>query len=784
MRKWNLRAGDPLSLFLAADARMSATDYLDDQIWELLLSGGEAPAMAVETMLGLRAVSLRLFPVFVLGHHPVSDPERFFSPPTLLRFAPNYIQTKCAPFAQIEADCEYWVPESHSLAGRITFQNIGSSPAAGELWWAATLRPSGEGSAVHVESSRRLKGDFLIGEVGNLSPVVVLAGEAGAVRLTFSALKAPFLLLPGEYCAFRWAYAGLPSWEEGLAKARQYLEVPWDAAMARVEMENASMLEIETGHPDWDAVIAFSQVTAMQAVMRSAAGGEHAFAVIGRTPDRGYSIRGDGSDCPPSWSGVNALELIPLVSMLANIRRDMAQDILQNFLAEDLPDARPGPAGQRSTLLCPPILAQILERALAGRMDPELVRSMLPALERAVEAWYAPSHDPDQDGAPEWERIDSLEPEALAIWSGEDGVAPQEADTPALMALLFGECTALARFAERCGEEGRAQAWKQRADSGRQILERMWIGRRYQSIDRVTHRSTRGRVLWRGVARERVRIAALLDPPERIVVRCEGMEGARPMMRIWMSGKDDLGRAQKEEIQNEAFTWWEGSGICSTKTVWSKIDTFFAEGLSPDNICQLQIPDLMREDLSNYLPLWNRAVPEERAGALFKRLEKKYGCPAGLRFTPNEAPREEHHRKPDQVWMLWTGWMIEAALHYGEYALAWEWMRRCLDCAAAGLRADKAIRSSYSPDGKSGLGPRNSMRGVLPVNVFLSALGVFPISGTQVRVCGKSAIPFPVVLRYKGMILRRTGDRVEVEFPGGEKKSAVGGGETIIQRNG
>jgi hypothetical protein len=40
MRAWDLAAGDPLALRLAADARLGPVDYADDQIWELALSGG------------------------------------------------------------------------------------------------------------------------------------------------------------------------------------------------------------------------------------------------------------------------------------------------------------------------------------------------------------------------------------------------------------------------------------------------------------------------------------------------------------------------------------------------------------------------------------------------------------------------------------------------------------------------------------------------------------------------------------------------------------------------
>lgn len=64
MRNWNLGPGDPLQLTIAADARLTPTDYTNDHIWELDLSGGDPSALALRTTFGLRARLMRLFPRF------------------------------------------------------------------------------------------------------------------------------------------------------------------------------------------------------------------------------------------------------------------------------------------------------------------------------------------------------------------------------------------------------------------------------------------------------------------------------------------------------------------------------------------------------------------------------------------------------------------------------------------------------------------------------------------------------------------------------------------------
>ena len=40
MREWKLYKCDPLSLIIAADARITPPDYVDDKIWELSFGDG------------------------------------------------------------------------------------------------------------------------------------------------------------------------------------------------------------------------------------------------------------------------------------------------------------------------------------------------------------------------------------------------------------------------------------------------------------------------------------------------------------------------------------------------------------------------------------------------------------------------------------------------------------------------------------------------------------------------------------------------------------------------
>jgi hypothetical protein len=781
MREWSLRTGDPLSLFLAADARFSAPDYTDDQIWELSLGGGDPPALAAETMLGLRAVSLRLFPVFFVDGRAVSNPSAFAAPPVVRRFAPNYLRVECRPVDGLDAVCEYWVPQSHALTGRITLTAAGDSRLRGECWLAGVLRPAAEGSPFGVESARPYGGAYLCGRAGNIAPVVVLGGSSGAGRSATPSLKAVFDAGPGRSPEFRWAHCGLASTEEGLALARSLIAREWEADIARVELENAALVDLSTGRPEWDAVLAFSQVTAIQSLIGPTRHLPFPSPVVGRNPERGYSLRGSGSDYPPGWSGASPWELLMILPVWSLAKAEAAKDILRNFLAaagDDLPDSRPGPGKQRTNLLAPPLLAQLAWRVLSGNEDADFLHEMWPLVDRCLEAWFDPAHDRDRDGVPEWERMDSLGPQTPPLWDREGahggGVPPPEVESPSLAALLLGECYAAARTAEAVGQGEAARKWTQHADRVRRGIERMEFAAGYRTQDRETHRSPRGRLLWNGKAGAEGRPGPL-EEPARLLIRTSGVATTRPVLRVVLSGTDSRGRPCEEELRTEHFSWIRACGSCFTRTVWKRVQSIRTEGPSEGTLFSLEVPDLRREDLSDFLPLWSRAAPAERAKSAFARLADPEGFDSsgGLRFLPAGDPAGSEEACAD-IWMLWNMLMGEAAIRYGRGDLALGWVEKAIRAAADMLRVDRAFRSSRRADRAGGFGPRNSLHGIFPVGLFLAGLGVFPSASDRVWIGGRSIFPFPVVLRYKGMIIRREGDRAEIDFPSGIRRSVEG----------
>jgi len=788
MREWNLTSADPLSLFLAADARFCSPDYADDQVWELVLRGGDPPALAVETMLGLRAVSLRLFPIFIQGSRPLQDPAAFASPPEVRRFAPNYLNVRCRPTGSLTAELEYWVPESHALAGRITLSTSGKDPFSGECWLAGVLRPAAEGAPFAPESAGPYEGVYLRGGVRNAVPVLAAAGAAGSGRGAIPSLKMAFELEAGRPHSIRWVFCCHPTVDAGLRCARSILAREWDAEIARIELAGESLLEIETGRPDWDAVLAFSQQTAVQSLIGATRALPHPSPVVGRNPERGFSLRGDGSDYPPAWCGADLSDVMTILPVWALALPESARDLLRNFLAaagEGLPDARPGAGKQRAGLLAPPLLAQAAGRALGGREGDHFLASLRPLVERCLDAWFGPDHDRDRDGAPEWDRPDSFGPQITAMWAREDPwggwIRPEETESPSLAALLLGECLAAARIAERAGDGERTKLWKERGGEARRALERMEAPDGYRTLDRVTHASPAGKKLWEGRSGGELKGSLNLKAPARLLLRCAGSLETRPIIQVTVDGKDGEGTECREIFRGEHFSWHRGTGTCFSRTVWTQIASIGVEEPSAGMTFTLEIPNLAREDLSHFLPLWSRAVSAPRAGRMFERLGEgsAYDSPGGLRFLPRSDPAAGH-APAGGVWMFWNMLMGEAAIRFGRHALAYAWTEKWMRTLAGALRADRSFRSCYDPERAGGSGPRNSFQGIFPIGFFLAALGIQPVASNRVWAGGRSIFPFPVTLRWRGMTMRREGDALEVEFPSGAKREFRGTERTLI----
>ncbi len=589
MSAWSLDRGDPLSLEIACDAHLVHPDFGNDQIWELRLEGGEPAAMAVETTFGLRARQMRVFPRFCENGIWLSDPHEFSRLPAVTRIYPNFLSTSCSPFPSLDVISDYWVPESHVLAGRLQLCNPGQTKREFILEWTAILQPHVDGES--MAAWQQVVSPVLRGKAEDLYPVLFLTGgpEEGSGPFASLVLRSP--LEPGESRVIHWAIASLTNASDSFELARQVTARPWEAEIARIEREWAQRtVVISSGRADWEAAFGLSQKTARGLIMGPEYGLPQPSFVSARRPDCGYSQRGDGSDYQSLWNGQTALEAWFLSTQALPVDLELRRGLLENFLsapgAAGGLDMKPGMAGQRSRFLASPFLCQIAWSAYEAKPDKRWLSGVFPGLQEFLEAWFSPEHDRDGDGLPEWDSLMQMDFEDHPTFSraeyGGDGVDISTAEDPALLALLVLECRALANMADVLDQTQAAGKLQKRIEMLTRGIQDCWDEERgvFLLRDRDTHLASPGRVItsFSGTGRTPIECPDCL--PSRLLIHLKAATENTRSPRVILRGAWHEKEIQEEILARSVF-WVHNQAWITSEHAFTRLDEVEVRGLDP-----------------------------------------------------------------------------------------------------------------------------------------------------------------------------------------------------------
>ncbi len=766
MRDWALRAGDPLFLTIAADARTGAADYVNDHIWEIEPGSGEPPAFALRTTFGLRARSMRLFPRFGEGKRTVTDPAEFPAPPRLKRFYPNFLHFEFAPFESLDVSAEFWVPQSQMVAGRYTLTNRAAAARRIRFEVCAALIPL-DGQAMAAAQVQMV--NVLAGRTGGLAPVLFMTGGPLPGPGPFPSLLLEVNLAPGASQRITWVQAALSVPETSFDLARRTAARPWEAERTRIErMAESDFVEVHTGDPDWDAAFAFAQVAAAALFFPASGHLPNPSFVSARQPDHGFSHKGDGSDHSLAWSGQSPLEAYYLTGLLPGAPH-LTRGLLDNFLAAQAEngfiDNRPGLAGQRSKMLAAPLLA-----SLARRADDSKLAEIFPKLLSFFWAWFSPEHDRDHNGLPEWDHLlqTGFEDNPLFdVWNPwSQGADIAAVDNPGLFAMLYREAQSLIEMAARLGRADEMTLVRAQAERLRQAVEAGWNARRglYQYRDLITGLSLPGEALANGKGNRTLKPRLTFEQPLRLLIEIQAQSPAatRPEIRLAELVTGDA----VETIAADHFQWRSGGLTATSARVYERLGRVEVRGLSPKDKVIVRSVDLTGEDHTLFLPLWAGIPDPQRAQAVIGRslldagrFDRPFGIPACA-----SCPEPAADPVCLGVSLLWNHLVGEGLLAYGFRIEAARLVAHLMTGVIQNLKKNRAFYQRYHAETGAGLGERNSLQGLAPLGLFLQTLGVTILSATKVKLEGKNPFPWPVTIRYRALTVRRGIDSTEVIF--------------------
>lgn len=782
LRRWHLTHESPVALTLAADSRMGATDYIDDQIWTLDLGKPGASALLTHTRYGGRVGLASIIPMWWVENRPVYQFQAYASPPVVTAFAPGYIQCEAKITPQLALRAEYWAVDSHTLTARYTLRNARSTPV--ELKLDLVAFAAADDAEILPELAPRLNGapGITFGRISNIQPLMVLQGGAPIRESKSVKLRAALTLRPGATLRVHWGHAGLPTLQQGFAAVDAlFVTGVWTKALRKITALAADIPVIQTGDADTDSTLAFAYNGLIGAFLDPTMHLPYSSFVATRQPARGYSAAGDGTDYPRSWNGQTPPTAYITALASATIDRSLACGILRNYLAlirdDGFVDYKPGLGGQKSGMLCLPILARIAWALYQQTDELEFLKSVYPSLVRFVNRWLYPDLDADHDGLPEWTSEQQtgfpfMPTFAVGLGYGQNADI-RLVEAPDLASYLLSELLHLRRIAERVGDDTMPTKLDAAIHMLTTRLEQLWNGERYVYRDRDTHRTDPAMtILSNGRGDEDHLPAVQLDYPARLVMHITGGIDLQPKMTLHVHGSDARGSAVHMSLKTETFAWSSGRGVHTTAVVFSRVDRIYAEGLSRVYRISVSTLDSTRRDISALLPIWSGALTPDRAADLLPQITDPahFWLPNGIAMIDGRDDSFNSIKTGEGggIWSYWVTLIGEGLLDHGYHNEAADLLRRVLRVQTAVLKGEKSFYEFYHTEIPRGLGEPGHIAGLIPLYLFQRVIGIFIPSASRVLTGGAFAWGQPITFSQHGVTVRRDASHTRVEFPGGQ----------------
>jgi hypothetical protein len=789
LRRWQLEAVSPHLLKLAADARISQTDYADDQVWELALGSGEMPALQLQTRYGGRAGLASLVPMWLHDGRPIYQAQAYAKPPYVTGFAPGYLRVQATLTEQLALLAEYWVIDSHSLAVQFTLANAHVAATEVRLDVLGFVGIGGKEQRLSILALPDSSTALGLGTVGNLHPVVLLEG-AHAEADEPSGYVSPkigrtFTIEGRKKITLRLVHVGLPSVQASVATAQKHLQSDWGTTIKRIAQAAGAIPDIETGNAELDKAIAFSYRELVSSFLKATASLPHASFVATRNSDHGYSLRGDGSDHNRGWAGQSGTLAYMTALGIAPIAPALAQGVIRNYIAiqeaDGFIDARPGLGGQTADAMCPPLLARLAWGIFQYTEDAQFLRDVFPGLLKFFDRWT--KADADGDGMPEWQSETQTgylyRPTFATGQSWAQGADIRLVEAPDLAAYLLSEARSLKEIAYYLHNTAAEEHLRAQIERLQTSLDALWNSneQHYRYRDRDSHLTPTAQIIIQDArGGDELLPAEALATPNRILVRVTGGRDLMPKLTLKLDGLDAAGSPISETASSDQFAWSTGQGVYTSQQVYSQIDRVQIEGLSRAYRVDVQTIDLTRQDLHTLLPLW-AGLPPERAQALLARLtHDDFWRANGVTINPASDANFDPSNADGSggVWPYFLTLMGEALVEMGEAQKAGELLMRCMTAQAKVMSELGQFSEFYHSDEPKGLGEHGHLAGIVPVYLLLRALGVRVISPKKVWVGGAYPWQQPMTIRQHGVTVVRSAAGARITFPSGHSTTTTG----------
>ena len=187
------------------------------------------------------------------------------------------------------------------------------------------------------------------------------------------------------------------------------------------------------------------------------------------------------------------------------------------------------------------------------------------------------------------------------------------------------------------------------------------------------------------------------------------------------------------------------------------------------------------QDLSLFLPLWAQIPDRIKASELTeKNLLPKFLTDNGL--INNYFKQDVNEKKPAlTIDPLWNYLIIDGLISYGFNNEAMQIFSNLMACIIADMKENKALHARYIAENGKPLEGKNSVRGCLPIQLFLRLNGIDFLNENMIILKAGNPFPSPITVKYRGTKITCETDETIIQFLSGEKVHITEKEPQIIQ---